>query len=364
MWLQRLTVKGFRNLRDSVLEFAPGADYLFGGNAAGKTSILEAIHYLAIGRSFRPAQDKDLIQFGANLFQVAGDAPAGDATLRRGEIRCDGQAKKLLLDGVEVERLSSYLGWLPVVTMLLDDIRLIRGGPAERRGFLDLALAKVSKPYLLAWAEYRRVLLQRNRVLVHRTDDAVLRTWNRQLIEAGAEVYRLRYAHLPGLLSDATRHVAELSGGNGVEFSYQPTVTPEGDLRANFLTALEKQRERERALGFTLSGPHRDDILIQKAGVELRRFGSEGEQRSASIALKLAEAQLLRSQRQEAPVFLLDEIASELDAERSQRLFALLETQGQMLYAAAKPILDSPLATRCSPLNKIFHIHAGEVKEA
>ena len=350
-----MTLKGFRNLADQSLEFDPRANYLFGPNAAGKTSLLEAIHFLAIGRSLRSVQERDVIRFGAELYDLAGEAGLDDGLKRQAGIRSNVQEKRLYLDGVEVDKLSTYLGWLPVVTLLLDDIRIVRGSPGERRAFLDLALSKVSRPYLVSLGEYRRVLLHRNRLLTQRADDALYRTWEEQLAQAGGTIYELRNRYLPDLLRGAGAISAELFDTEATEFSYHATVNTDGDVRASFREALERHRPREQELGFTLAGPHRDDIMISKAGRELRRFGSEGEQRSASIGLKLAEAELLYAQRRESPVLLIDEVASELDPERSRRLFALLATRGQVFYAAAKPIPGQ---------GRVFHVEAGKIQAA
>lgn len=369
MWLKTIQVTGFRNLEDQSLEFDPTANYLFGDNATGKTSLLEAVYYLAIGRSFRRAQDREVLKFGAPVFGVQGEALTGNRSPesvesvksvdenspRRAEIRSDGLQKRLVLDGVEVERLSSYLGWLPVVTMLLDDIRLIRGSPGERRSFLDLALSQVSRQYLLSLVEYRRILAQRNRLLMQNPDTASLRTWDEQLVTAGTAVYQQRNRYLPALFRIAVESSQSLFAGWQTEITYRASVLQEGDVAANFHQALERHRVRERELGATLAGPHRDDIIVLKNGIELRKFGSEGEQRSASIALKLAEAHLIQEQRKEAPVFLLDEIASELDAERSRELFTLLASRGQVFYAAAKPIPTQ---------GRTFHVTAGKIQEA
>jgi DNA replication and repair protein RecF len=175
------------------------------------------------------------------------------------------------------------------------------------------------------------------------------------LASAGKQVYEFRYQFLPDLLSAAAEHASGVLNSQHVAFAYRATVEREGDIEANFKTALEHSRPREQALGVTLVGPHRDDIAIRKNEMDLRRFGSEGEQRSAAIALKLAEAGLLQRMRSEAPVFLLDEIASELDPERSERLFNLLATQGQIFYAAAKPVPAQ---------GKVFKVNAGKVEEA
>jgi len=369
VWLKTIQVAGFRNLEDQTLGFDPVANYLFGDNATGKTSLLEAIHYLAIGRSFRRAQDKEVLKFGAPVFRVQGEARTGnrlpesaksvesvdDFRPHQAEIRSDGVQKRLLLDSVEVDRLSSYLGWLPTVTMLLDDIRLIRGSPGERRSFLDLALSQVSRQYLLNLVEYRRILAQRNRLLMQNPDAASLRTWDEQLVTSGAAIYQQRNRYLPELFRIAVESAQALFAGWQTEITYRASVLQEGDVTANFHQALERHRHRERELGATLAGPHRDDIIILKNGIELRKFGSEGEQRSASISLKLAEAHLIQDQRQEAPVFLLDEIASELDAERSRELFALLASRGQVFYAAAKPIPAQ---------GRTFHVTAGKIQEA
>jgi len=391
MWLKQIQVKGFRNLEDQSLEFDPTANYLFGDNATGKTSLLEAIHYLAIGRSFRKSQDREVLKFGAPVFIVQGEASTGETpphssvlnhrehgehgepgisdsdssvtsvssvvtgSERQAEIRSDGLQKRLVLDRVEVERLSSYLGWLPVVTMLLDDIRLIRGSPGERRAFLDLALSQVSRQYLISLVEYRRILAQRNRLLMQNPDSATLRTWDEQLVLGGTAIYQQRNRYLPALFKIAIESAQTLFAGWQTEITYRASVSQEGDVAANFHQALERHRLRERELGVTLAGPHRDDITILKNGIELRKFGSEGEQRSASIALKLAEAHLIQEQRKEAPVFLLDEIASELDAERSRELFALLASRGQVFYAAAKPIPAQ---------GRIFHVTAGKIQKA
>jgi DNA replication and repair protein RecF len=355
MWLRTLTLRSFRNLDDGELDFCDGVNHIFGPNAAGKTSLLEAINYLAIGRSFRPALDRELVRFGSDRFALHGAAVTSRSEARTGDIRSDGQTKKMLLDGVELERLSGYLGWLPVVTLLLDDVHIVRGGPGERRGFLDLALAKCARVYLAALAEYRRVLVRRNRVLLRTGNEALLRTWDEQLANAGIAVYDLRGRFVPGLLATARAQAAELLAEPEIEFQYRATVNQDGDVRANFLNALTGLRGREQALGATLVGPHRDDIIMRKTGRELRRFGSEGEQRCAGIALKLAEAALLRQERGEAPVFLLDEVAAELDASRSRQLLAQLEPQGQLFYATTREL---PIPGRR------FNVQAGKITTA
>jgi DNA replication and repair protein RecF len=362
MALVSLAVRGFRNLRPVAVEFVPGGNYLFGPNGAGKTNLLEAIHYLAIGRSFRNCADNDMVGFGAELLVVSGSDSAG----RRGEIRFDRSEKRAALDGTRVERLSDYLGWLSVVAVLLDDIELVRGSPALRRGFLDMAIAKSDRGYIPVLAAYRRVLAQRNQLLARRSfggheesgADGQLGVWDDELVRAGVAVYECRRAVVGKVLDDAAGFSGRLAG-EPVRFAYAPSVDiAGGDPKGVFTARLAATRARSLVLGQTLVGPHRDDIRIRCGERDLRRFGSVGEQRLAGIALRLAEAELLAG-RGGSPTFLLDEVASELDERRSRLLFELVEERGQVIYVAARRLAHG--AGRAG--TKEFHVETGEVHE-
>ena len=353
MALISLAVRGFRNLQPVTVEFVPGGNYLFGPNGAGKTNLLEAIHYLAIGRSFRNCADTDMVGFSEDVLAVAGSDSAG----RRGEIRFDRREKRVALDGTRVERLSDYLGWLSVVAVLLDDIELVRGGPALRRGFLDMAIAKSDRGYIPVLAAYRRVLAQRNQLLERGVADGQLGAWDDQLVRAGVAVYAHRSAVVGRLLEDAAAFSGRLAG-EPARFVYAPSVDIDGDPATAFVVRLAATRARSLELGQTLVGPHRDDIRIRCGERDLRRFGSVGEQRLAGIALRLAEAELLAGCGG-SPTFLLDEVASELDERRSRLLFELVEERGQVIYVAARRLAHGSGRTGA----KEFHVETGEVHE-
>lgn len=346
MPLQKLSVTGFRNLTDITLELDPQDNYLFGPNGAGKTNLLEAVFYLAIGRSFRRCGDADLLGHGAAVLSVAGDSDGGTA-----EVRFDGREKRLLLNGARVERLSDYFGWLPVVVLLLDDIELVRGAPGVRRSFLDMAAAKADRGYIGVLGEYRRVLMQRNRLFEREPDPAEEEAWEEELIKVAVPVYRRRRELLDPLLRGAAQHFRRFGAGDIVP-AYRSTVALDGDVAAAFRQRLAATRARSRELRVTLVGPHRDDIVIVRDQRELRRFGSVGEQRLAAIALRLAEADLLASRQQGRPVFLMDEVASELDEKNSGLLFELVAERGQMLYAAAR---------RFAARGREYAVEAGQV---
>ena len=349
MALLNLDISGFRNLSSVRISLAPGENYFFGPNAAGKTSILEAVYYLAIGRSFRRARDNDMRGFDAEVMRVAGVDDAGNEA----EIRTDGQEKRIELNGRALDRLSAYLGWLPVVALLLDDIDLVRGAPSQRRGYFDFAIAKADRAYLSELARYRHVLAQRNRVLTRNGTEETHVLWEGELARAALPVMERRSQVVERLLASAAEYSRQL-GGDPVEFVYRPSV-PFGDDAAERLVAkLAETRGRSVELGHTVVGPHRDDFSARSSGRSLRRFGSVGEQRLAAIALRLAEAKLLAGVTGREPVLLLDEVASELDSDRGAGVLQLVREHGQVLYAAARPFTTE---------GKVFHVEAGKVQE-
>ena len=408
MALASISLRGFRNLDTAAIDFDRGANYLFGPNGAGKTNLLEAIHYLAIGRSFRRCPDAELLRFDDDILVVSGTDEEGE----RAEIRFDGREKRVLRNDIPVEKLSEYFGWLPIVVLLLEDIDLVRGAPVVRRGYVDLALAKAEsglagranadsrrqgsegqrgdegKSYIALMGEYRRSVVQYNRLLVKGEEgrdqgEDELAAWEEELVRTGVPVYEARLVRVAELLQNAAQHYRRLAGQKA-EFSYRSSVGDAPDIAAAFRQRLAKTRERARAFGHVLVGPHRDDIRIMRGERELRKFGSIGEQRLAGIALRLAEADMLLGARGQRPVFLLDEVASELDEQRSRLALEMVSERGQMVYAAARRIVPqlektsdgSAGAVRdgsaldhltTGPLEhspgKEFHVEAGTVSE-
>jgi DNA replication and repair protein RecF len=425
--LTSISLRSFRNLEPTTIEFDRGSNYLFGPNGAGKTNLLEAIHYLAIGRSFRRCPDADLLGFGKEVLVVSGTDESGE----RAEIRFDGREKRITRNDIPVEKLSEYFGWLPVVVLLLEDIELVRGAPGIRRSFLDVALAKVEggratpaksevrsqkaegrsaerTSYIALMAEYRRAVSQYNRLLEKGTRDGRRGTgdevaaWEQEVVRTGVPVYEARLVRVGELLESAARHYERLAG-HGAVFSYRSSVENTGtrsessadsvmSLSEAFRQRLAATRERARHLGHAVVGPHRDDIRIKRGERELRKFGSVGEQRLAGIALRLAEADMILTAGRQRPVFLLDEVASELDEQRSRLVLEMVAERGQMVYAAARRIAPpqkelrgqgtkgssdgsanfvhdasalDPLTT--GPLDhfsgKEFHVEAGKVSE-
>jgi DNA replication and repair protein RecF len=349
--LSTLTVRTFRNLRDQDLELPPEGVALIGDNAQGKSNLLEAIYYLETFRSFRGARDDQLVTFGADVFRVAGCAAAGDGATRTAEVTAAferrGGRKKVCIDGAEQERLGPALGRLAAVIFSPVDVGLVSGGPKERRRFLDIVLSLNEPGYLEALQEYRRVLVQRNAALRDALPHAVVQAWDPGLIAAGSDVMHARRGWIERAGPLWGDYYARVSSDGRARMRYEPSVPLAGaassaDIEGAFGVALEGAAERDRRMGTTTVGPHRDEIALtlEQAGgdVDLREYGSGGQRRTAALALRLAEAATIRDRRGETPLVLVDDAFAELDEGRSERVLELLESTdaGQVVLTAPK----------------------------
>ncbi len=351
MILKRVRYQGFRNLVNAEIDFSDDFNYIIGDNGAGKTNLLEAIYYACNASSFREKEDRSLIRFGAEFLRVEAE----DGNDRNAAVYLDAARKKIVLDGNNVPRISDFIGWLGVTIMSIDDIWIVRGAPARRRYFLDWTIAKISPAYVAALVEYRKIVRQRNRFLQSLSENGsrkLFEVFDEQLINSGNEIYRRRAAKLPEL-----RQIFADVGANfnlrKLEMNYQTECS---DMELNE-QVLKRVRPVEIARGQTVVGPHRDDLLFSLNGHSMQHYASEGEERAASISLKLAEAEMLYRARGERPILLLDEVSAELDATKRDILLGLL--QGQVLYASTQLPEPDPVSGRQS---RMFRIERGEVE--
>ncbi len=345
----QLTLTSFRNYERAALAMPSDGVALLGDNGHGKTNLLEAIYYLELFRSARGARDKDLVRFGDAGFHVSASldgSPRGALSVSAG-FDATTQKKKVTLDGVEVLRLSDAIGAAPAVLFSPADVALVRGAPAERRRFLDVMLALADRQYLLALQRYRHALAQRNAALRalngHARDaeamDAVA-AFEPALADAGATMLVKRhawsvdaapvYADVLDAIGERTSVSLTLKRGGGARVA-------EADLAEWLRTTLAAQRVHDVRRGTTHTGPHRDEVQLLLDGRDLRSFGSNGQQRSAAIALRMLEARTLHTALGTAPLLLLDDPFAELDADRSARILALLGSRGLGQVALAVP---------------------------
>jgi len=351
--LKSLRIRAFRNLRELQLEPPEAGAMIVGPNGSGKTNLLEAIYYLEIFRSFRGAGDSDLVPFGQDVFRIEGTIRReGGTDELAAAFQRTGRRKKVERNRAEVGRIADAIGTFGAVVFDLDDSGLVAGSPGRRRRFLDILLSLVEPGYLQELQRYRALLGQRNEAL--RSGPAgVVDAWTDGLIAPGARLMATRDAWVRKRSAAFRAYHAEISGGPGGSMTYETGLSEPDDgetWEERLRAGLERSRARDVRRGFTTVGPHRDDLGIRAevagSGPErdLRSFGSGGQKRTAAIALRLVEADSLREANGRDPVYLLDDVFAELDRERADRVFRLLEEgrSGQVFATAPKPT-DVPL---------------------
>ncbi len=347
--VNRLTLTSFRNYERASLDLRRDGAALLGDNGHGKTNLLEAIYYLELFRSARGARDRDLVRFGDAGFHVSAtleNSPRGALSIAAG-FDATTQKKKVTVDAVEVTRLSDAIGAAPAVLFSPADVALVRGAPAERRRYLDVMLALADRQYLLALQQYRHALAQRNaalRALLGHARDAeamdAVEAFEPALATAGATMLVKRHAWA----LDAAPAYAEVLDAIGERTSVSLTLkrggaarTDEAELAGWLRTTFATQRAHDVRRGTTHTGPHRDEVQLLLDGRDLRNFGSNGQQRSAAIALRMLEARTLQTALGTAPLLLLDDPFAELDADRSARILGLLGRRGLGQVVLAVP---------------------------
>lgn len=326
--LTALAVRDFRNIERAELEIPADGIAIVGDNGHGKTNLLEAIAYLELLRSMRSVRDRDLVRFGADGFFVGAESEG--AAVRRCGVGVDRAGrKKVTLDGVETPRLTDALGAVPSVCFSPSDVVLVAGSPAERRRYLDIALALSSRRYLGALRHYRAALARRNAALREAARRAgratTVASWEPALADHGAVLVEERRAWVADAHAEFSRLCEAIGERDPMAIGYESPLADANDVRASLLSALERGRENDVRRGMTHAGPHRDDLSVTLATRDLRLVGSAGQQRTAAIALRLLEAATFRARGGAQPVLLLDDPFAELDRRRAARVLALLD---------------------------------------
>lgn len=359
--LQRLSLREFRNFERLDVDIPSGGMVIIGENGHGKTNLLEAVSYLGLLRSVRGARDADVVRFGAQAFHVrAGlSAPSLFSTVTVAYERST-KRKKATVDGVDHTKLSEALGALPSVCFSPVDVALVAGGPAERRHFLDVTLALTDARYLQSLQQYRAALRQRNAALrvaqrkvgkrasSDAAEHAEVSVWEPTLAQHGAMLAALRSAWCVQHADQFANWCERIGERAPVSMKYASATLRENSaadmdagaspdeqltsqrrkFRDAYLASFEQQRANELRRGITLVGPHRDDLQLQLGDRDLRTFGSNGQQRTAAIALRMLELQTLHDTLGAPPLLLLDDPFAELDTNRSARVLSLLEESG------------------------------------
>lgn len=345
MQCNRIEVTNFRNIEHACVDFTPGVNVLVGDNAQGKTNLLEAIYLCALGKTFRQAKDAELVRFGqeeCSILQHFSDS-AREQSVEMTLFSGTKNRRRVYHNGVSLARTSQLLGNFRVVLFCPEHLSLVKDGPGERRNFLDVAISQLHPAYVRALQKYNQLLKQRNSLLKdaetdRATFDATIELWSAQLAHEAAYIASVRYEYVQML----GRYVGEFFTGmtgerEQVEVQYKGTAHIEDDMYADraycekaFMRLYTSHHDREIAAGSTLWGIHRDDLEIVLNGKYARIFASQGQQRSVALAMKMAEGEISRlTGDREYPVFLFDDVLSELDA--SRRAFLLDEIRDRQV---------------------------------
>lgn len=322
MLIQSVELKNFRNYESLSLQFDQGINIFYGNNAQGKTNLLEALFVGCTSKSHKAVKDRELLRFGTEEAHIKLNVEKRGVPYRIDMHIKKNRSKGIALNGVPIRRASELFGIANVVFFSPEDLGIIKHGPAERRRFMDLELCQLNRIYTHNLISYNRIMNQKNRLLKeldwHNEQEDVLEIYNEQLLQYGREVIRERAKFVEAL----NQLIADIHGGitkhaENLRLQYDCNVDAE-----QFEQALKRARGQELRQHMSLVGPHRDDICFLINDVDIRHFGSQGQQRTAALSLKLAEISLVELLVGDKPVLLLDDVLSELDRERQTLLLA------------------------------------------
>ncbi len=359
MIIKSLELADFRNYDALHIDFCSGTNILYGDNAQGKTNILEAIYLSATTKSHKGSKDKDIVNFNKEESHIRTYLEKDGVEIRVDMHLRKNKSKGIAIDGQRIKKAAELLGILNVVFFSPEDLSIIKNGPAERRRFVDMELCQLDQFYLYNLNHYNKIVNQRNRLLKDMYFNPSLRDtlniWDSQLVSFGSKIIERRQLFAEQLNEIICEIHRRLSGGKeNLTICYEPDVTIE-EYEKNLLL----NQERDIKLKQTTTGPHRDDFSFMESDVDIRKFGSQGQQRTAALSLKLSEIELVKKMTNDSPVLLLDDVLSELDSSRQNYL---LNTIGNIQTIITCTGLDEFVNNRFE-IDKVFHIENGSIKK-
>ncbi|WP_230398666.1 DNA replication/repair protein RecF [Novisyntrophococcus fermenticellae] len=357
MYVKSLELKNFRNYDSLSISFDQGTNILYGDNAQGKTNILEAIYLCGTTKSHRGSKDREIIHFNKDESHIRMFISRDDVVHKIDMHLKKNKAKGIAIDGIPIRKASELFGTVNIVFFSPEDLNIIKNGPSERRRFLDSELSQLSRYYLIQLTNYNKVLAQRNKLLKEIRDSeslsSTLDIWDEQMITYGISIIgeRIQFIHrLNEILADI--HLKLTGGKEQIELIYEPNVEAEA-----FKKQLKKSREKDFQLRASSLGPHRDDLCIKVNGIDIRKFGSQGQQRTAALSMKLSEIYLVKKIIKDTPILLLDDVLSELDSSRQNYL---LKSIGDIQTFITCTGLDEFVENQFH-VNKVFQIVEGSI---
>ncbi len=357
MYIHSLELKNYRNYKDLSISFQPGITILYGDNAQGKTNILEAIYICSTTKSHRGSKDKDIILFGEEESHIRIKLKKYDVEHKIDMHLRKNKSKGVAIDGQSIKKSGELFGFVHMIFFSPEDLSIVKNGPAERRRFMNLELCQLNKIYHYNFVNYNKALNQRNTLLKQIYFNPSLKDtldmWDDYLVEYGKHLIEEREIFIKKL-NDIVRDIHfHLTGGKEeMVIEYEKNVTVE-----DYDFVMKSKREKDLKYQSTQAGPHRDDICFYINGIDVRKYGSQGQQRTAALSLKLAEIELVKKMIHDNPVLLLDDVMSELDSNRKKYLLDSIDGIQTIVTCTG---YDDFIKSRLS-INQIYKVTAGTV---
>ncbi len=357
MIIKSIDLQNFRNYELETIEFDKNTNIIYGDNAQGKTNILEAVYVSGTAKSHKGSKDFELIRFECDESHIKSIVSRNDIDYRIDMHIKKNKAKGIAVNGVPIKKTTDLYGIINIIFFSPEDLNIIKSGPSGRRRFMDMELCQLDKIYVNNLVSYNKALDQRNRLLKDMYFNSSLKStldiWDEQLVCYGCRIIETRNKFINNV-NDIIKDIhKKLTGGKeNLLIAYEPSVTSEA-----FKLELEKCRERDLKFKMTNCGPHRDDITFVIDGVDIRKYGSQGQQRTTALSLKLAEIELVKNSINDTPVLLLDDVLSELDSNRQNYLLNSINNIQTIITCTG---LDEFINNRFS-VNRIFKVSNGHV---
>ena len=357
MFIESVQLKNFRNYESLELGFDRGTNIFYGDNAQGKTNILESLYLCGTTKSHKGSKDREIIRFSEEEAHIRMAVRKDGMSYRIDMHLKKNRAKGVAINGLPIKKASELFGVVNLVFFSPEDLNIIKNGPGERRRFLDAELCQLDKLYLTNLASYNHIVNQRNKLLKDISLNPGLRgtldIWDMQMTEYGKKIIEKRKRFVEELNEIICEIHRNLTGGaEALQIIYEPSVTEE-----NIEQEVIRNRDRDMRMKLTSVGPHRDDLCVMANGLDLRKYGSQGQQRTAALSLKLSEIYMVKKKIKDTPILLQDDVLSELDSSRQTCLLESIHDIQTMITCTG---LDDFISHRFQ-INKVFQVTAGKV---
>lgn len=357
MYIESIQLSNFRNYESLYMEFDKGTNILYGDNAQGKTNILESVYLCGTSKSHKGSKDKEMIRFQNEEAHIRMMVKKDDLSYKIDMHLRKNKAKGVAINGIPIKKARELLGVVNLVFFSPEDLNIIKNGPGERRRFLDLELCQLDSVYITELAGYNHIVNQRNKLLKDLFHQPKLKDtldiWDMQMVKYGCQIIRKRknfICELNEIIRDIHRNLTGKT--EEINVIYEPNVSEE-----DFELLLLKNRDRDIRMKLSSTGPHRDDFCVMVNGIDIRKYGSQGQQRTAALSLKLSEIYLVKKKIKDTPVLLLDDVLSELDRNRQTYLLDSIHDIQTLITCTG---LDDFVSYQFE-INKVFQVVKGNV---